>query len=194
MANDIQLNVGDNWQAAASIQINISDVWKEVQSIQIKIGEVWKTAWKKKAAYFKIQVRAKAVAEADLRVGVSIGLSAIATEDIAMNGTFTNHVTSAIVVGAQAWREDELALLMVSYESLSAELYTISEIEVNIYDNADVLIATAKPDGDNTVRWDTTGTDHYTEVDQGVDTPDDAKYVSTNVAEVELLNCESPSW
>jgi hypothetical protein len=36
------------------------------------------------------------------------------------------------------------------------------------------------PNGDGTCQWDTTGSAHYTEIDEGVTTPDITKYVSTD--------------
>ena len=44
---------------------------------------------------------------------------------------------------------------------------------------------TLKPDGDGETQWDTTGSSHYTEIDEGTGTPDNTKYVSSETFDAE---------
>ena len=195
MANELEINIGDAWKEADSIKINIGDAWKDVKSMQINVGDVWKVAWKKKAAYFKVRFRAKCTDAENLVIGVRV-VSEIVTQ-IALQGTWTNHVTSALIIGATSYREDELADLLVRCCTIdSGETYSISEIEVDIYDDNDTLLDTVKPNSDNSpLDWSSTGASHYTEVDQGVETPDDAKYIYTSgTYDDEYLGLENPSW
>ena len=198
MANELQINIGDSWKEADSIKINISDAWKEVSEIQINIGDTWKTAWKRKAAYFKVRYRAKnALGSYNGSIGVQIG-AAGSYETGSWNSSWTNMETAALTVAGTSYTESECASMQVRLGSgpiAGGEAYYISEIEVDIYDDSDNLLATVKPNSDDTLTWDSTGANHYTEVDQGISGADDAKYVYTDAAyEVEYLGLENPSW
>ena len=198
--NELYINIGDSWKEADSLRINIGDVWKNVESIQINIGDVWKTAWKRKADYFKVRYRSKNK-NGEIYRGV-IGITFPAGPGAAVSrdetATWANYETAELQPTGGPWTAVECAALQVRYTSgadTGGEIYYISEIEIDIYDAEDNLLDTVKPNSDDTLTWDSTGASHYTEVDQGISSADDAKYVYTAVEyEAEYLGLENPSW
>jgi hypothetical protein len=178
MSNELYINIADSWKEADSIKLNIGDVWKNVESIQINIGDVWKTAWKRKADYFKVRYRVK-TANGDYQgdIGVKIGGASHYTNWGGSPTSWTNYTTGELKPGATSWTETECASLQVRYCAgavAGGEIFYISEIEVDIYDDADNLLDTVKPNADDTLTWDTQpGGAHYAKVDQGVETPNE---------------------
>lgn len=204
MSNEPSINIGDSWKSISDIKINIGDAWKDVKSIQINIGDVWKTAWEKeiKASYFKVRYRTKTdnpLSPNFTYIGVVIpGVGNHQLPIYELSTTWVNGVTAKLEPSGAPFTAADLEGMLVQYESASCDggrIYYISEIEVDIYDSDDNLLDTVKPNADDTIRWEATGSPHYAEVNNGISTANDAKYVYDNVSyEKEYLDLENPSW
>ena len=157
------------------------------------------------AAYFKVRYRIKTT---NLGIGYgTIGVNLPSTGGQGDTLQHTDNVWANFETGELAplsgtggpYTVAECATLQLEIGSgsykINGRTAYVSEIEVDIYDSNDNLLDTVKPNSDDTLTWDSTGVAHYTEVDQGVGTPNDAKYIYTSTdSEDEKLGLENPSW